>query len=288
MIFRILALLLVAFTAFGQQSRNLNSPEWSRPFPPLKLIGNVYYVGTWDLACYLITTPQGNILINTGLSDSAPQILANVEALGFHLSDTKMILVTHGHWDHVSALAEMKHVTGARLLATDAETTLLESGGKTDFRWGGDHAAWYAPVKVDEKLADGQKISFGGMEITVLIHPGHTKGSASYSFNVKDGGKDYSVLIANMGSINPGVTLAVNANYSNIAADYARTFESQKSLHPQIFLPSHASQFGLHEKYKPGDPYLAGRFVDPDGYQKAVRQLESVYLKQLEQERAKK
>lgn len=279
---------LAALTAFGQQTRTLNSPEWSKPFLPVRIVGNVYYVGTWDLACYLITTPQGNILINTGLPDSAPQILANVETLGFRLSDTKLLLVTHGHWDHVAALAEIKHMTGARLLATDAETTLLESGGKTDFRWGADSSAWYSPVKVDERLADQQKISFGGMEITVLIHAGHTKGAVSYSFNVRDGGRDYPVLIANMGSINPGVTLLNNANYSNIAADYARTFEMQKSMHPQIWLPSHASQFGLHDKYKPGDPYLATRFVDPEGYQKAVRQLEAVYLKQLEQERPKK
>ncbi len=286
MIFRIL--LIAVTTLFAQQVRSLDSPEWSKPFPPLRIIGNVYYVGTWDLACYLITTPQGNILINTGLADSAPQILANVETLGFKLSDTKILLATHAHWDHVSAMAEIKHMTGARLLAVDAETTLLESGGKTDFRWGADSSAWYAPVKVDERLKDQQKVTFGGMEITVLMHSGHTKGAASYAFTVKDGGKDYSVLIANMGSINPGVTLLNNANYSNIAADYAHTFEAQKALHPQIWLPSHASQFGLHDKYKPGDPYLPARFVDPDGYQKAVRQLESVYLKQLEQERSKK
>ena len=288
MIFRTLLFLLIALAATGQQAKNIVSPDWTRPFPPFRIVGNVYYVGTWDLACYLITTPQGNILINTGLADSVPQLLANVESLGFRFSDIKILMATHGHWDHVSALAEVKRLTGARVLATEAETTLLESGGKTDFRFGADSFAWYAPVKVDERLKDQQKVSFGGMELTVQLHPGHTKGAASYSFNVKDGGHDYSVLIANMGSINPGVTLLDNANYSTIAADYARTFELQKALHPQIWLPSHASQFGLHEKFKTGDPYQPARFVDPEGYQKAVRQLESVYLKQLDQERGKK
>src|ERR1019366_5798440 len=130
-------LILAVHTAnvFAQQAATLASDEWSRPFPPFRIAGNLYYDGTYDLACYLIVTPAGNILINTGLADSAAQIRANISTLGFKFSDTKLLLATHAHFDHVSAMAEIKRLTGARLAATAPEVTLYESGGKTDFRF---------------------------------------------------------------------------------------------------------------------------------------------------------
>jgi metallo-beta-lactamase class B len=248
-------------------------------------VGNLYYVGTWDLACYLMVTPAGDILINTGLAGSAGQIRRNVETLGFHFGDIKLLLATHAHFDHVGAMAEVKRLTGARLAATEPEVALLESGGKTDFRFGEDKTAWFEPVHVDEKLQDGQKAGLGGTEITVHLHPGHTKGAASYEFTERDEGRDYRVLIANLPSINPGVTLIKNDKYPNIMGDYAHTFAVLKELHPDIFLASHASQFGLHRKYQPGDTYQPVRFVDPAGYRAAVDSLEAAFKAQLERER---
>src|ERR1700675_3860931 len=107
--------------------------DWTRPFPPFRMIGNVYWVGSYDLSTYLITTPQGNILINTGVGDTAKQIKASIEQLGFKLTDTKILTATHGHFDHVAGMAELKRMTGARLIVSEPEKTLLESGGKTDF-----------------------------------------------------------------------------------------------------------------------------------------------------------
>jgi metallo-beta-lactamase class B len=285
---RLVLLLFATVCAFSQQAKDISRDEWTRPFPPLRIAGNLYYVGTYDLACYLIVTPAGNILINTGLASSAGQILANVETLGFRLSDTKLLLATHAHFDHVSAMAELKRLTGARLAATEAEAPLFESGGKTDFRFGDDKTAWFEPVKVDEKLKDGQKVGFGGTELTVRLHPGHTKGAASYEFTVSDNGRDYQVLIANLPSINPGVTLVKNAKYPNILSDYARTVSLQKEMRPEIFLASHASQFGLHSKYKPGDPYDPKRFIDPAGFHAAVEKLGAAYDAQVEKEQAAK
>jgi metallo-beta-lactamase class B len=181
-------------------------------------------------------------------------------------------------------MAEMKRLTGARFIATEADAGVLESGGKSDFRWGQDSSAWFAPVSADEKLRDGQVIALGGTSLTVHIHPGHTKGAASFTFDVDDSGRTWHVLIANMPSINPGVTLLKNPKYPTIAADYARTFREQKALVPEIWLSSHASQFGLHTKYKPGDPYQPARFVDPAGYRTAVERLEKVYLDQITRE----
>jgi metallo-beta-lactamase class B len=279
-------IMLMASSAMAQPAKNLETGEWTQPFPPFRIAGNLYYVGTYDLACYLIVTPAGNILINTGLAGSAAQIRANIAALGFHFSDTRLLLATHAHWDHVSAMAEVKRLTGARMAAMEADAALLESGGKTDFRWGEDSGAWFQPVQVDEKLQDGQKVGLGGMELTVHLHPGHTKGAASYEFTVEDGGRGYRVLIANLPSINPGVRLLNNPKYPNIVSDYAHTLAALKDLHPEIFLASHASQFGLHRKYRPGDAYQPLRFVDPAGYRAAVEQLQRAFDAQLERERA--
>lgn len=177
-------------------------------------------------------------------------------------------------------------MTGARLLASTADAALLEDGGKSDFHFGPEYG--FAAVKVDQRIADGEKLSLGGVELTAYLHAGHTRGSMSYGLTVKEGGKEYRVLIANMGTINPGVKLLGNARYPGIAEDYARTFERQKALNCDIFLSSHASQYGLHKKYTPGAAYDAGRFVDSSGYQRAVEAAESAYRKQLAEERAGK
>jgi metallo-beta-lactamase class B len=282
---RVLILLSMAVSALAQQAKDIASDEWTRPFPPFRIVGNLYYVGTYDLACYLIVTPAGNILINTGLAGSAAQIRGNIETLGFRFSDTRLLLATHAHFDHVSAMAEVKRLTGARLAATEAEVTLFENGGKTDFRFGEDRTAWFQPVHVDEKLRDGQKVGLGGTELTVRLSPGHTKGAASYEFTEADGGREYRVLIANLPSINPGVTLLNNPKYPNIMNDYAYTLATLKELHPDIFLASHAGQFGLHRKYQPGDTYQPIRFVDPAGYRAALDQLDAAFHAQLERER---
>ena len=281
-------LILAVHTAnvFAQPAANLASDEWTRPFPPFRIVGNLYYVGTYDLACYLVVTPAGNILINTGLADSAAQIRANIATLGFKFSDTKLLLATHAHFDHVSAMAEIKRLTGARLAATAPEVTLYESGGKTDFRFGEDKSAWFQPVKVDEVLQDGQKAGLGGVELTVHLHPGHTRGAASYEFTVQEAGRAYRVLIANLPSINPGVRLIDNPKYPTIMSDYGHTLAMLKEMHPEIFLASHASQFELHRKYQPGDEYRPIRFIDPAGFRAAVDQLQKAFDVQLERERA--
>jgi metallo-beta-lactamase class B len=260
-------------------------PEWRQPFAAHRIVGNIYYVGTYDLASFLIVTQAGNILINGGLADSVPLMQKSVAALGFSWKDIRWMLTTQAHFDHVAAFAEIQRTTGARVFATPQDAVLLEDGGKSDFHFGWQAEYRYAPVKVAERLKDGQKLKFGGTEITVYLHPGHTKGSASYAIPVTDSGRTYRVLIANMGTINPGVRLLGEPDYPRIADDYAKTFEKQKALTCDIFLSSHASQYGLHRKYKPGDAYDPARFVDPDGYRKAVDAAEAEYRKQLAEER---
>ena len=268
----------VSLTAQGNE-------EWTRPTAPVRIVGNVYYVGTYDLSSFLITTDQGHILINTGLASSAPQIRRNVEALGFTFADIRLLMATHAHWDHVAALADVKKATGARVAMHERDAGVLESGGKTDFRWGNEPGSHFAPVAVDQRLQDDDVVRLGGTAITVHHHPGHTRGASSFALTVRDGGRDYRVVIANMGSINPGVRLTGMPSYPGIAEDYARTFREQKAMPIDVFLASHASQFGLHRKHVPGAAYDPARFVDPAGFRDAVARLERAYLDQLEAER---
>jgi metallo-beta-lactamase class B len=252
-------------------------------FPPLRIVGNVYYVGDDDLASFLIVTPKGDILVNTGFEYSVEEIRARMKTLGFKITDIKILLVTHAHSDHAAAMATMKRVTGAKLMAIEEETPLLESGGKTDYLFGS--SGWFPPVKVDRQFKDGDKIELGGTALTAHLTPGHTKGSVSYSMDVAESGRTYHVLIANLGSINPGTEFLHNERYPKIREDYAATFRIQKELPCDVFLASHASQFGLLAKWKPGMPYDPERFVDPEGYRRAVERLEQRYLATVQQQR---
>jgi metallo-beta-lactamase class B len=283
MILLTIGLLLVALPLHAQ-----DPPEWTRPFPPFRIVGNVYWVGSYDLSTYLITTPQGNILINTGVGDTAKQIAKSVEQLGFRMSDTKILTATHGHYDHVAGMAELKRMTGAKLIVPEGDKPLFETGGKADFRFGNTPGSHFEPVNVDGTLKDNDTISLGGTVITAHHHPGHTIGATSFTLDVRDAGRTYRVLIANMGSINPGVKMTGMPGYPQIGDDYARTFKAQKDMQIDIFLASHASQFKLHEKYKPGDPYDPNRFVDPQGFKAAVADLEKTYLEHVAKDKAAK
>ena len=253
-------------------------------FPAFRILGNLCYVGDDDLASYLIVTPQGSILINTGYEFSVPDIRSRMKTLGFRFADIKILLVTHAHSDHAAGMATMKKLTGAKLLAMEREAPLLESGGKTDYLFGSN--GWFNPVKVDRTFQDGDKIELGGTELTAHLTPGHTKGSTSYTFDIAEGGRTYHVLIANLGTINPGTVLLHNHEYPDIAGDYAQTFRILRALPCDIFLTSHASQFGLFSKFRPGMPYDPDRFLDHGIYLRVIDRQENAFLEQLEEEKA--
>src|SRR5262245_3079353 len=285
--------LVLGATALAQQNTapqnaGQQNADWARPFPPFRLIGNIYWVGSYDLSTYLITTPQGNILINTGVGDTAQQIKASVEKLGFKMTDTKILTATHGHFDHVAGLAALTKMTGEKLVISGIPNALHGTGGKAEFRGGNGASAQFEPVKVDQTFKDGETISLGGTVLTAHLNAGHTKGATSFTLNVPEGGKTYRVVIANMGSINPGVKVSGMPGYPGIAQDYANTFLAQKDMKVDVWLASHASQFRLHDKYKPGDPDNPERFVDPAGFLASVQKLEKAYLDQLASERAGK
>ena len=268
-------LFLLAAAALGQSN-------WREPFPAHRIVGPVYYVGTADLACYLITSPSGHILINTGLADSGPMIRKNIESLGFKPSDIRILLPNQGHYDHVAAMAEMKKLTGATFMATEGDKTVLEDGGRSDFLLKKD--SWFEPVKVDTVITDGMVIGPKGIALRAHLTPGHTKGSVSYSMVVNENGRDYNVVFANMASM-IGAKLVGNEKYPSIASDFAKTFRVQGALACDIFLATHGSQYRMREKYK--TQYSPDTFLDPEGYKRAVAEYQAKFEEQLKQEQAK-
>ncbi|HEU4551270.1 MAG TPA: subclass B3 metallo-beta-lactamase [Chitinophaga sp.] len=278
------AFSLALITAQAQQVHEpqLNKPEWSAPYQPFRIAGNLYYVGTYDLASYLITTGKGNILINTGLAASAPVIKANIEALGFRFSDTKILLTTQAHFDHMGAMAAIKKMTGAKMMVDAGDSAVVADGGSSDYALGG-HGMVYQPVKIDRILHDRDVIALGDMRITMLHHPGHTKGSCSFLFDVKDDQRSYKVLIANMPTIVTEKSFADIPAYPEVARDYAYTLAAMKNLRFDLWVASHASQFNLHKKHKPGDAYNPAVFMDREEYDEQLAGLEKEFAKKMKE-----
>ena len=276
----------LSFTLSFATAQEIKEPkttaEWVATYQPFRIAGNLYYVGTYDLACYLITTTQGNILINTGLAASLTQIKNNIETLGFKLTDTKVLLTTQAHYDHVGAMAEIKKSTGAQLMVDEKDADVLVNGGSTDYELG-KYGTSFKPVKPDRLLHDGDTIQLGSMKLVMLHHPGHTKGSCSFLFTVTDDKRSWKVLIANMPTIVTDKPFTGINSYPEIAKDYAYTFKAMKNITFDIWLSSHASQFNLHTKHKPGDAYAPAVFIDRAGYDAALSDLQKQYDKKLQQ-----
>ena len=251
--------------------------------PPHRVIGNIYYVGEDDLASFLIVTPKGNILINTGYEFSVPVIRAGAKSLGFRFEDIKILLVTHAHSDHAGGLAKVRRLTGAKMWAIQQEAELLSTGGKTDYLFGS--AGWFEPVKVDRIFQDGDKIELGGTSITAHLTPGHTKGSTSYSMEITENGKLYHVLVANMPNMNDGVNFIDDPGYPNIVADYMHAFDVLESLPCDVFLSSHTGAYRLTAKYRSGMPYSPDTFVDPDGYRNALARAKERFIAEVQEQR---
>jgi len=257
------------------------NPDWTEPFPPFHIAGNLYYIGSKGLANYLVTTPQGNILINSDLEANVPIIQASIEKLGFKFKDTKILLISHAHWDHDAGSAKIKERTGASYMVMDADVPVVESGGKLDFQYGNNPDFLYPPTKVDRVLHDGDEVRLGGAVLVAHLTPGHTKGCTTWTMKVTEGGKTYNVVIIGSPNVNPGYKLIHNNSYPQIAEDYVRMWAVLKSLPCDIFLGAHGSYFGLEEKYPRLKDGGANPFVDPGGYKKYIAEKEQDFNTEL-------
>ena len=257
------------------------------PVPPRRLVGNIYYVGASGVSSFLITTPAGHILLDTGFEDTVPIITYGVAQLGFKLTDIKLILGSHAHVDHAGGHALMKKLTGARVVASAADARLLESGGAEDFLpWPKDTLA-YAPVPVDETVADGGTVTLGGVTLTAHLTPGHTRGATTWTMDVTEDGRVYHVVFFSSTTVNPGVSLLHNPAYPEIVADYETTFARLKALPCDIYFSPHGAQFGMPERFARQDAGEGARaFVDPAGWHQLLATVENAYRTQLAAERA--
>lgn len=269
------------------QAQTVNEPKdhpekWSQPYEPFRIAGNLYYVGTYDLASYLIVTNKGNILINTGLADSLPMIKNNIKKIGFKYQDTKVLLLTQAHYDHLGAMAAIKKETGAKLYVDQADADVIKTGGKTDYEMG-KYGVTFAPINPDYTLKDKDLISLGNTKLTMLHHPGHTKGSCSFLFETKDNKRKYKVLIANMPTIIIDHKFSDVTSYPTMQKDYEYTLKEMKKLDFDIWVASHASQFGLHEKRKQKNQYNPSIFMNKKEYLDEIEDLEKEYVKKINQ-----
>jgi metallo-beta-lactamase class B len=271
-------LLTLAFAcgAFAQ-----DNPDWTTPHKPFRIIGNVYYVGSKDLASYLITTSQGDILINSSLTSSVPLIRKNVEALGFHFTDVKILLISHAHWDHAAGSAEIKRLTGAKYMVMDADVPVVESGGKTDFQYGAEAGSHFPATKVDRVLHDGDEVKLGGVVLVAHKTAGHTKGCTTWTMKVREDNRSYNVVIVGSPNVNTGYKLVGNAAYPEIAQDYESTFRTLQSLPCDVFLGAHGLYFRMEAKFARMKPGGVNPFVDPEGYKSYVAEREQTFRKEL-------
>jgi metallo-beta-lactamase class B len=262
------------------------SRSWNQPVKPYRIIGNIWYVGASGVTSFLITTSNGHILLDSGFSETVPMIKRNIEQLGFKPTDIKTLICSHAHYDHVGGMAELKELTGARLIATEADAALLERGGKEDFQWGDKYA--YKPVKADRVLRDGDLVELGDVRLTAILTPGHTKGSTTWKMKVKEDGKQYDVVFSTSVSA-PGYQLAGNNKYPNIVDDYRRTFQILKSLPCDVFLGPHAEFFSMKEKIaRMEQGTKPNPFIDPAGYREFVANGEKEFEKTLAAQTQKK
>ncbi|HXU31016.1 MAG TPA: subclass B3 metallo-beta-lactamase [Thermoanaerobaculia bacterium] len=260
--------------------------DWNSPVEPFRIFGPLYYVGTKEVSSFAIVTPDGLVVIDGGLPESAARIVASLGKLGLKISDVKILLNSHSHFDHAGGLAELKKVSGAQMMASERDAAQLESGGKGDFAWGDDNL--FPAVQVDRKLKDGDTVTLGGVTLTAHLTPGHTKGCTTWTatFEEKSGEKAErlrAVVVCSTSVPDPeNYRLAGNPRYPEIAAEYERSFKILRDLPCDLFLGAHGSFFGLEEKaarLRAGDPRA---FVDPKGFRSYVEKSERRFRELLE------
>ena len=227
-------------------ARNMGSEaDQTTQFPPHKIIGNIYYVGTKTLSSFLIVTPQGNILLDSTYERNVPVIQKSVEQLGFKFSDVKILLGNHAHGDHQEGDALVKQLTGAQVIAMAEDVPALQAmkpGGK-------EHP-------IDKVIHDGDKVTLGGVTLVAHLTPGHTRGCTSWTTTAQDGGKTYNVLLGC--SLRPPATIS-----PAVAEEFNRSFKLVRTLPCDIQLGDHGAQYNMQAKYAKLKPGAPNPFVDP-------------------------
>jgi metallo-beta-lactamase class B len=270
-----IALFAMAFTSIARAEE---------AFPAHRVIGNIYYVGSKALACYLIETPEGHIVINTGFEETVPLIRASIESLGFKFSDVKILLASHAHSDHVAGHAAFQELTGAKVFAMRGDDAVMSSGGGGQYLYADSR---WPTCKIDRVLKDGDEVKLGGVTLVAHSTPGHTRGCTTWTWQVSDGDKKYNVVVIGSPNVNPGYRLVDNKDYPEIAEDFAKTFQVLKKLPCDIFLGAHGEYYGMLAKFERQKTATANPFIDAKGYRDYVSQKELIFEKRLKEQQPK-
>lgn len=280
----LLTILFASLGTFAQSDPTWRS--WNQPVEPFRIVGNIYYVGASDIASYLITSPQGHILIDGGFVETAPMIRDNIRKLGFKVEDVKYLLNSHAHFDHSAGLAQLKQWSGAKFVASRADGEQIARGGHDDPMWGDRFL--FPPLRPDRYVGDGETVSVGDVIMTAHLTPGHTKGCTTWTTTASEDGHRYNVLFLCSVSA-PGYKLIDNSKYPNIVSDYQHTFAYLKTLPCDVFLAAHASFFHMAQKRAElqADP-RHNPFVDSKEFPQFIGQAQRDFNAQLEKERRAK
>jgi metallo-beta-lactamase class B len=283
---RTLAIALAGILASGAPAR-AQDPLEITPFKPFRIADNLYFVGTEGLGMFLVNTPQGSILVNTGYELNVRRLRASVEYLGFRFSDIRILLASHAHGDHIGGAAMVQRITGAKYMVMDADVPVVTSGGAKDFAYGADLTMRFPIARVDRVLRDGDTVRLGGAVLVAHRTAGHTKGATTWTMRVNDRGAMRDVLILSSPNVNEGYRLVDNAGYPSIAEDYQRAFRSLRGLPCDIFLAAHGSQFNLRAKYQRMIAGDTSAFIDPEGCRKWLTDREQVFNAELAKQQPK-
>ena len=273
--------MIVTLVVTGNEATPPVQQDWTEPFPAFRIAGNLYYVGSKGLASYLVTTPDGHILINSNMEANVPMIRTSVESLGFKFSDIKILLISHAHYDHCGGSASIKQLTGAKYMVMDGDVDVVESGGKSDFQYGNDPTAIYPLAKVDRVLHDGDEVKLGNATLKAHLTPGHTKGCTTWTMKVNDGSRMRDVVIIGSPNVNPGYQLVGGTVYPRMREDFEKTFRVLNSLPVDYFLGAHGSYFDLEKKYPQLKAGNSSALIDPSGYKEYVKERDNAFRLEL-------
>ncbi|MEW5929199.1 MAG: subclass B3 metallo-beta-lactamase [Gemmatimonadota bacterium] len=273
---RVLAVLLgiaaVGVVLLGRQWKANSDRGGQKYAEPFRIAGNLYYVGANDAAAFLVTGPQGHVLLDGGYPGTAPMIMASIAELGFDIRDVKVLINSEPHPDHAGGLAALQWASGAELWASEASAGVLASGGDDPdmilplrglIRTG---LLGYPPPRVDHRFRDGDTVRVGPLALAAHVTAGHTRGCTSWSFPVREEDRVLNVVSA------CSLLVLGGMRYPDQGADLERSFRVLRGLPADVWVTSHARLWGRYRKFaardtarSPADP-----FIDPEGYRAYV------------------
>jgi metallo-beta-lactamase class B len=257
--------------------------NWDLDAPPFRVIDNIYFVGSNELAQFLITTSQGNILLDTGFERSVPRLRENIAKLGQRFEDTKLLLCSHAHIDHVQAHAVVRQLTHARIVVSTRDAPFVAHGGKGESVFDGIYS--WRPCPVDQQIDDGDPITLGDTKLIARVTPGHTKGATTWTMRLQHGARTLDVVFFPSANINAGVHLLDNARYPAIARDFEHSFAVWNALPCDVFLGAHCAFFDMkHKRDRLGSQSEPNPFVDPAGYRRTIADAERRFREELASE----